>query len=594
MKLSKNEFNLIAALKAAVGGNTNDVFKANKSTGGQLLATAAQFIPGYGQIASPLINMVDKEYDKTMVKPDVPLMNMNKETLGNTFAKGGSIHIDPKNKGKFNETKKRTGKTTEELTHSSNPLTRKQAIFAQNAAKWKHEDGGYITNDFKQYDTGSHTSGNDLGVDENGNPSSQPTAFVQNKENTYQLGGKPYVMSDTLINPESGNYFNADASKLNSKFKAADVSVEDKNALDFGMKRLSLINDKMRNISEMVQKACGGSLKKMATGGIPGDPIRNLPYVDLHGNVIQPNNDALVTENITNNDTMVPIGNSNPLDPQVVEPGLPMDTYNPMAAFKPLSLGQDLVATAPGPNRSFKAKGKSVGPNTTGETNYNDIAVILKGAALGKSIVDAVTPAQKEDPILTNYQAADKQIYGSNIDYTQAKQDALGVANLTSNMNRSASSNFAQYQGRQGANFANLGDQISRITSAENQSRSELAMQRGQYEAGKASDNANRLSQNRVNNQMNQANADFADQKLFSELSTIGSSMNQYEETKKQIRNNQELANAKISEGLLLIGSKYQNFGFSPDFMEKIKSGKATLDEQVRFISTTSNIKKGG
>lgn len=33
-------------------------------------------------------------------------------------------------------TKKKTGKTTEELTHSKNPVTRKRAIFAQNAAKW--------------------------------------------------------------------------------------------------------------------------------------------------------------------------------------------------------------------------------------------------------------------------------------------------------------------------------------------------------------------------------------------------------------------------------------------------------------------------
>lgn len=46
------------------------------------------------------------------------------------------IHIDKENKGKFNATKKRTGKSTEELTHSKNPLTKKRAIFAQNAAKW--------------------------------------------------------------------------------------------------------------------------------------------------------------------------------------------------------------------------------------------------------------------------------------------------------------------------------------------------------------------------------------------------------------------------------------------------------------------------
>ena len=49
-----------------------------------------------------------------------------------------SIDINPKNKGKFNATKKRSGKTTEELTHSNNPLTRKRAIFAQNAKKWNH------------------------------------------------------------------------------------------------------------------------------------------------------------------------------------------------------------------------------------------------------------------------------------------------------------------------------------------------------------------------------------------------------------------------------------------------------------------------
>lgn len=46
------------------------------------------------------------------------------------------IEIKPENKGKFNATKKKTGKSTEELTHSKNPLTRKRAIFAKNAKKW--------------------------------------------------------------------------------------------------------------------------------------------------------------------------------------------------------------------------------------------------------------------------------------------------------------------------------------------------------------------------------------------------------------------------------------------------------------------------
>lgn len=46
------------------------------------------------------------------------------------------IEIKPENKGKFTATKKRTGKSTEELKHSKNPLTRKRAVFAANAKKW--------------------------------------------------------------------------------------------------------------------------------------------------------------------------------------------------------------------------------------------------------------------------------------------------------------------------------------------------------------------------------------------------------------------------------------------------------------------------
>lgn len=65
----------------------------------------------------------------------------------NLFSKGGSIHIKPENRGKFNATKQRTGKSTEELTHSKNPLTRKRAIFAQNAAKWHHAYGGSLDNE---------------------------------------------------------------------------------------------------------------------------------------------------------------------------------------------------------------------------------------------------------------------------------------------------------------------------------------------------------------------------------------------------------------------------------------------------------------
>lgn len=65
--------------------------------------------------------------------------NIISEAIDLVLEGKSSIHIKKKNKGKFNALKRKTGKSTEELTHSKNPLTRKRAVFAQNAKKWSHK-----------------------------------------------------------------------------------------------------------------------------------------------------------------------------------------------------------------------------------------------------------------------------------------------------------------------------------------------------------------------------------------------------------------------------------------------------------------------
>lgn len=101
--------------------------------------------------------------------------------FGNRFGNGGSIHINPANRGKFNATKQRTGKSTEELTHSKNALTRKRAIFAQNASHW-HALGGVLQGDGADWSTGmtpinnggtheqNPNEGVQMGVDDEGTP----------------------------------------------------------------------------------------------------------------------------------------------------------------------------------------------------------------------------------------------------------------------------------------------------------------------------------------------------------------------------------------------------------------------------------------
>lgn len=84
-----------------------------------------------------------KEFNKTQkgprksTKPNTDSVTQKLQTMQyGGKKKDGGIHINPANKGKFTATKKATGKTTEQLTHSKNPITKKRAIFAQNAKKW--------------------------------------------------------------------------------------------------------------------------------------------------------------------------------------------------------------------------------------------------------------------------------------------------------------------------------------------------------------------------------------------------------------------------------------------------------------------------
>lgn len=122
------------------------------------------------------------------------------------YADGGGIHIDPKNRGKFNATKNRTGKTTEELTHSKNPLTRKRAIFAQNAAKWKHAFGGDLNTNGADFSTGltiidnggTHESNPYEGVPMGVAPDGKPN-LVEEGEVIYN----DYVFSNRLTVPKA-------------------------------------------------------------------------------------------------------------------------------------------------------------------------------------------------------------------------------------------------------------------------------------------------------------------------------------------------------------------------------------------------------
>lgn len=66
------------------------------------------------------------------------------------YADGGKIYIKPSHRGRLTELKERTGKSEAELYNDGNPAHKKMVVFARNARKWKHADGGLL----RRFDAG--------------------------------------------------------------------------------------------------------------------------------------------------------------------------------------------------------------------------------------------------------------------------------------------------------------------------------------------------------------------------------------------------------------------------------------------------------
>ncbi len=244
------------------------------------------------------------EYDRTLAEADLEsstdpfvqglnILSSLLGTAGNTMINmkgtgtpvakyGGTIHINPKNKGKFNATKKRTGKTTEELTHSKNPLTRKRAIFAQNAAKWnKKALGGKVPVEVEGGESAETPSGD----------------FLEFFGNSHAEGGIP-----TELEPGTEVYsdrISIDGKTMSDRKKARENKERKfKKLSDKGdavakktLERVKTINAMEDNLDRTIQgiiaKQERSNPKKMYTGGEveETESYDNLSYLSQPENI---------------------------------------------------------------------------------------------------------------------------------------------------------------------------------------------------------------------------------------------------------------------------------------------------------------------
>lgn len=401
-------------------------------------------------------------------------------------------------------------------------------------------NGGFL----KQYNTGSHVSGNDLTINTYGNPDPNGGAVVQNDENMAYIKGTPFIFSDKLTNPLTGNKFNDDAKEIDKKYPN---DTEGKQAKNF---EFHILAD-----SNMKEK------QKYENGGFWDGLARTLNGLTV---------DKLDMENI-----FKPMGQQSDLSGDITPP----------------------VTSVSTPTDPASSPANSGDQPETGNNIYNGIALGLKGVSLLKSVADAIKPAEQEQTIHPAYQAADRMLADAVPDMTQAKESINMAYNSGMNQNRNGSGNFAAMMGRAAALQGNYANAMGTIEQQEANARAQVNMQRGQIENNRAIDAANRETQNRINNQQNQAVSDYADQKLFSELSTIGTEFNQYKMQQDEIKNNSKLQKFAVTEGLAILKAKYPNFRLDNNLMSKLESGET--DAIVQFFKVlpedvkTEIIKKG-
>lgn len=226
--------------------------------------------------------------------------------FGNRFDDGGGIHIKKENRGKFTALKERTGKSASWFKEHGTPAQKKMAVFALNARKWKHADGGELFNTHGGMFSNGLTYVNNGGThEENPNEGIQMGVDTQGIPNLVEEGEvvfNDYVFSNRIKVPKDirnkyklGNKELTFAEAAKKMSKESDERPNDpisQNGLNDSMFKLQQAQEYMRQSREnrkIKQYAHGGKLGLLFDGVGPYEQFLNNygknPY-ELNGGTV--------------------------------------------------------------------------------------------------------------------------------------------------------------------------------------------------------------------------------------------------------------------------------------------------------------------
>jgi hypothetical protein len=420
----------------------------------------------------------------------------------------------------------------------------------------------------KEYNLPDHSQGGGV-IDKNLNPTSgNGIAELEKEETSYTFNQKnPYIFSDKLQNPETGNTFAKDSKKINKKYElGGDLEKIGKNL------EMSILAKKNDNEKMMAQ---GGEVNKYELGGNINDP---LAY--LRPNTYRPLDRLESTMPVLN---PLATNTNRPLE-HLVNPIQPFDPLPSKVQLRPLP--DNLPSNPPSGILPYTEEANKVG------INGNVISAAMKGMGLAHSAYEAMQPSEKEKMQLNpNLQEVESLMEGRGIDFTPLLNEITMGANAGLSTARNSASNANNFAALGNKILAGAGRQASMAKLEQQKANNEYRAQEAstKFQTGESS-RSEKIRQQTVQSQNDAAQRGFVRQ-FFSDLSQAGTTVNKFQNFKDQVKNNKELARMTIDEGLALLGAKHTNFGISGELVDKLRSGEYSGADLDKFMDAVIKYK---
>jgi len=450
--------------------------------------------------------------------------------------------------------------------------------------------GGKIGSGFKQYSAPTHEQGGQL-IDAIGNPSGKtPVAEIEKAENSYD----GYVYSDHLINPDTGRPFAKDAAMINKKIKGKDdISV---NSYKAQMKALKDKNTAVREQQEIIET--GGAVPEARMGynfGFPEDPSPAIVGGISNAALAAQNlgSQALINTALGKAATGGSTTGYTGSDPFLATAGNAYRAVNDVNTLgQGAATGMQSVASNLGAGAS-KAVGSEltsgISPTTAGRTlNLNHPALALKAAALGKSAYDALQPAEQEKLQRANFSAGDQAYQGLATSISPMLGEInMGAEKAVQDISNQAGS-LASRNTRVASIFSRAGKDSAFAQMQQQDMNNRLKMAQGQREDMKAMSDQGEMIRQQDTQSRNDANRRLASRKFFTDLSQVGSSLNQVQYARDAMKNQNENVKQYIQYGISVLANKYPDFKPGDDLYDKLLSGNYTPEDLVKFSGMVS------